>query len=86
MTEMDKNKNNTKTGAPEAGQRTYGVNLMEWHALIPAGFGVVRIRFTGGAYSGYGQKPASYTTDNPVIIKLIEDSSYYKSGMIFKIR
>lgn len=84
---MDKNKsNNPKSSAPGGIRRTYGVNLMEWHALIPAGYGVIRVRFTGGAYSGYGQKPATYTTDNPAMIKLIEESPYFRSGQIFRVR
>lgn len=66
--------------------RTYGVRLMEWHALIPAGYGVVKVHFRGGSYSGYGQKPATFVTDNKALQRLIEDSSYFRSGKIFRMR
>jgi hypothetical protein len=67
-------------------RRTYGVRLMEWQALIPAGYGVVKVHFKGGSYSGYGQTPATFTTDNVALQRLIEDSSYFDSGKIFRMR
>ncbi len=83
---MEKKKNNENTGAPQRERRTYGVKLMEWHALIPAGHGTVRVRFTGGACSGFGQKPATYTTTDPVMMRLIEDSHHFRTGFIFTVR
>lgn len=83
---MEKKKNNNNTGASPRERRTYGVRLMEWHALIPAGAGKIRVQFTGGSYSGFGQKPATFTTSDPVMMRLIEDSDYFKSGQIFKVR
>ncbi len=77
---------NINTGAPSDERRTYGVKLMEWHALIPAGNGTVRVTFSGGSYSGFGQRPATFSTDNPVMMRLIEDSPYYRSGFIFKVK
>ena len=62
---------------------TYGVSgMMEWIALIPVGRNIVRVRFSGGSLSGYGVTPATFTTTNAVVMKMIEDSSYYRRGKI----
>lgn len=62
---------------------TYGVSgMMEWVALIPAGHNIVRVRFSGGSLSGYGMTPATFTTINPVVMRMIEESSYFRSGKI----
>ena len=66
---------------------TYGVmGMMEWIALIPTANNTVRVRFSGGSLSGYGVTPATFTTSNPVLIKMIEGSSYFRSGKIKLIR
>lgn len=57
---------------------------MEWVALIPTRSNVLRVRFTGGSLSGYGVTPATFTTSNPVVMRMIEDSHLYKSGKIRK--
>ncbi|MDE6409663.1 MAG: hypothetical protein K2K81_05395 [Muribaculaceae bacterium] len=62
---------------------TYGVmGMMEWIALIPTGHNIVRVRFSGGSLSGYGVTPATFTTSNPVVMKMIENSHYFKSKKI----
>lgn len=62
---------------------TYGVNgMMEWIALIPVGRNIVRVRFSGGSLSGYGVTPATFTTTNTVVMKMIENSSYFRRGKI----
>lgn len=62
---------------------TYGVmGMMEWNALIPTRSNLLRVRFTGGSLSGYGVTPATYTTDNPAVARLIETSSYFRRGRI----
>jgi len=67
--------------------KTYGVfGLMEWSALIGNDNVRLRIDFTGGSVTGYGVSPAEYTTSNPVIQTLIEDSPYFRSGRIRIIR
>ncbi len=71
-----------KTKAKKTG-KTYAVyGLMEWVALLPVGGSVVRIPFTGGSISGYGVKPATFTTDNEVLQRLIENSRHFRSGKI----
>lgn len=67
--------------------RTYGVyGMMEWVALIPRNGGVVRVPFTGGSSSGYGVKPAVYTTANSAVMRMIEESLYFRSGKIKIVR
>lgn len=66
---------------------TYGApRYMDWVAQLKAGAATVRIHFTGGALTAYGVTPAEYTTTNPVIQRVIEQSQYYKEGRIVKLR
>lgn len=66
---------------------TYGApRLVDWVAQIKAGAATVRIHFTGGALTSYGVTPAEYTTTNPFIQKVIEQSSYFKEGRIVLLR
>lgn len=62
---------------------TYGApRLVDWVAQIKVGAASVRVHFTGGALTSYGVTPAEYTTSNPFIQKVIENSSYFKEGRI----
>lgn len=62
---------------------TYSVSgMMEWVAVIPTRSNLLRVRFSGGSLSGYGVTPATFTTSNPVVIRMIEDSRLFKSGKI----
>lgn len=66
---------------------TYGApRLVDWVAQIKAGAATVRVHFTGGALTAYGVTPAEYTTDNPFIQKVIEQSTYFKEGRIITLR
>lgn len=66
---------------------TYGApRLVDWVAQIKAGAATVRVHFTGGALTSYGVTPAEYTTDNPFIQKVIEQSTYFKEGRIKLLR
>lgn len=58
--------------------------MMEWVALIPARRNIMKVRFKGGKLGGYGfgATPATFRTDNHVVKRLIENSSYFKSGKI----
>lgn len=60
--------------------------MMEWIALIPTGHNIVRVRFSGGSLSGYGVTPATFTTSNPVVMKMIENSAYFKNRKIRLIK
>ena len=58
---------------------TYGApRLVDWVAQIKVGAASVRVHFTGGALTSYGVTPAEFTTSNPFIQKVIENSSYFK--------
>lgn len=66
---------------------TYGApRLVDWVAQIKAGAATVRVHFTGGALTSYGVTPAEYTTANPFIQKVIEQSTYFKEGRIILLR
>lgn len=68
-------------------KKTYGApRLVDWVAQIKAGSATVRVHFTGGALTSYGVTPAEYTTTNPFIQKVIEQSSYFKEGRIILLR
>ena len=42
----------------------------------------VRVEFTGGSSSGYGNAPATFATDDPLLQCLIESSPEYVKGYI----
>ena len=66
---------------------TYGVpGLVDWIAEIKAGAATLRVHFSGGALTTYGVTPAEYTTANPFIQKVIEQSSEFKNGRIITLR
>lgn len=66
---------------------TYGApRLVDWVAQIKVGAASVRVHFTGGALTSYGVTPAEFTTSNPFIQKVIENSSYFKEGRIRVLR
>lgn len=68
-------------------KKTYGAQrLVDWVAQIKAGAATVRVHFTGGALTTLGITPAEYTTDNPFIQKVIEQSNYFKEGRITLLR
>lgn len=68
-------------------RKTYGVyGMMEYQALIPTLKNRIRVEFSGGSVSGYGVRPATYTTENPMIQYFIENSFQYKSGKIELLR
>lgn len=64
-------------------RKTYAVyGLTEWQALIPAGRAIVRVNFTGGMMSSLGVVPATFSTNNESVQRLIENSDYYKQKRI----
>ncbi len=66
---------------------TYGVSgMMEWNALIPVGRSTLRVHFSGGTLTGYGSTPATFTTDNPAVIRLIEESYWYRINKIRRLQ
>ncbi|MBD5197297.1 MAG: hypothetical protein K2G53_02730 [Muribaculaceae bacterium] len=68
-------------------KKTYGVNgMMEWNALFTAGRTTVRVHFTGGTVTGYGVSPATFTTDNPAVIHIIEHSDWFRHRKILLLK
>jgi hypothetical protein len=64
-------------------QKTYGVNgKMEWLPMIKIGNRKMQIPFLHGITSGSGRIPASFTTKNPITQFGIEQSVYFKEGVI----
>ena len=64
-------------------EKTYiAKGLLEFRMAIPLGGAIIRICFSGGSMGSNGILPARYTTDNPVIQKIIEDSPHYHKGRI----
>jgi hypothetical protein len=58
--------------------------LLDFSMTIPVGDGWVRVEFTGGRSAGYGEYSAGYSTDDPVMIRLIENSREFRSGRVRK--
>ncbi len=68
-------------------KKTYGVpGLMEWQANIKCGGATLGIHFSGGNQTAYGVNPAKYTTEDPAIQAIIENSGYYREGRIVLLR
>lgn len=63
--------------------RTYGIRgLMECMVSIPVGKAHMRVEFTGGILTSYGNTPAKYTTSDQFKQTVIENSPQFKSGRI----
>lgn len=66
---------------------TYAVNdVLEWECCISVLKANIRLNFSGGGISPYGQTAAEFTTSNTMLQGIIESSSYYKSGRIYILR
>lgn len=63
--------------------KTYGVRgLMEWVCNIPVGKSHMRIEFTGGILTSYGNTPAKYVTKDVLQQTIIEHSEFFKKKRI----
>lgn len=63
--------------------KTYGVRgLMEWVCNIPVGKSHMRIEFTGGVLTSYGNTPAKYVTKDLLQQTIIEHSEFFKKKRI----
>lgn len=64
-------------------KKTYGSpNLMEWQCNIKCGGATIGIHFAGGNQTAYGVNPAKYTTEDPALQAIIENSGYFREGRI----
>ena len=65
---------------------TYGVyGLTEWDALIPVDRAVMRVCFRNGQPTGFDARAATFTTSNPKVQDLIENSRYFRTRRIQRI-
>lgn len=55
---------------------------MEWVCNIPVGKSHMRIEFTGGVLTSYGNTPAKYVTKDLLQQTIIENSDFYKKKRI----
>ena len=71
-------------------KKTYGVRgLMEWSIHLPTGCAekpYIEVHFEGGQLTGYGVAPARYSTADPYVQRLIENSRWFKTGRIRLLR
>lgn len=64
---------------------TFGVRgLIEWHVKIRYDELEIPVSFTGGTVTGFGVRPATFTTDDPFIQHVIRKSLFYKEGKIIE--
>ena len=67
--------------------KTYGVRgLMEWWVELPTHqekIKTVKVMFTGGQISGYRISPARFTTADPVLQEIIEQSDHFRKNRIY---
>lgn len=57
--------------------------MMEWHPEFRVGRSRLTVPFTGGHLCGGACTPASFETADPVVQIVIEQSAYFRSGMIY---
>ncbi len=56
--------------------------MMEYQALIKIGKATLKVLFTDGSLTAFGQNPAKYTTSDFLVQHAIENSSDFKRGRI----
>lgn len=67
-------------------QITYAVKgMIDYQVDIPVGKATVRVQFTGGSFSKYGNLPAVYATSDPVLQRIIQESEPYRLGRIYQL-
>ena len=62
---------------------TYGVyGMMEYQSIIKIGRATLKVLFSDGSMTAFGQNPAKYTTSDFLVQRAIENSSDFKRGRI----
>lgn len=65
-------------------QKTYiAPGLLDFRLVLHTGRSWVTVEFSGGRSSGYGEYSATFTTDDPSLQYLIDNSPEFRSGRIF---
>jgi len=65
---------------------TFAVDMLEWQVVLPVGNATLTLHFTGGSYTGYARRPATYRTESPVIAGIIRNSCYFRNGKIYELK
>ena len=64
----------------------YAPGLLDLTLTIKVGGSWTAITFEGGYKSGYGTRWATFITEDPVLSKIIENSQYFRKGIVKKER
>ena len=65
-------------------RKTYAARgLLDFKMVLNVGGAMIRICFSGGYMGSNGVVAAKYTTDNPVIIHMIENSKQFAGNRIY---
>lgn len=68
-------------------QKTYGIdNLVDWKAQLSVGKARVIVHFSGGAITRFGVTPAEFSTKDPLVQHVIENSQHFINGKIKLLR
>ena len=76
----------------ETKTKTYAARgLIEWRLALTVAGVIIYVDFTGGTMGSNGVLPGKYTTSDPLIQKLIEESEHFdkyndKSRRIYAVR
>lgn len=77
---MAKNEKKNETGV----YAVYG--MMECVVSVRAAGREIPVHFKGGRLSGYGVRPATFATDDPLLRSLIEATPQFRTGRITLMR
>lgn len=66
---------------------TFGINdMMTYQAVFMVGKAKIKVTFTDGSATAAGRRPATFTTENLMLQRVIMESPEFKKGMIFVYR
>lgn len=66
---------------------TYAIfGMMEYVLSLPVGASHFPVHFTGGRLSGYGIRPATFSTEDILMQGMIEKSTAFRSGKIKRLK
>lgn len=64
--------------------KTYAARgLLDFQMAVNVQGATIRLHFSGGQMGINGIISAKYTTDNPVLQKIIEESSHFKENRVY---
>lgn len=79
-------KNNHSRNIPPEVKTTYAVyGMMDFSASVRIGNRIIPVDFTGGRISGYGVRPATFSTSDPIMKELVEALPDFRRGRIVRL-